>query len=418
MMVKPISMTISTRPPISPGAARSLVSPPSAAAPAATTQTTSRNQVGISITARSEPRAAIDRISRKPIAVDGGDRNARDARGDRRVVDRQADHRRHHQQPDQADVEEAHVPAAQIEIGEQEDDQRRADRRLDAGAPDALGLVVEAEDLSPEAEVDADIGEHRPGERRGGGKDQRAAHDEDDGQEQRQQAGDADQDALVERQARALVLVGVGLPQIELRQRRRAQLGDIGDGRAGIEGDAEHVGVELVLALGRAALAGGDGGDARRAEVGPDHARADEAEMRRDDEAGELLVGIVGQREDDPRRLRARLQRADLDAADDAVGAGRGRHLDAVALGAVMLDRVGQVDRVGVDRHAHRLHRLRRPDSEAEPSERRHQRQRAARPATRRGPRQGGPRARQDLNQDASPRPRAARAGRGPARRR
>ena len=69
MMVKPISMTISTRPPISPGAAMSLVSPPSAAAPAATTQTTSRNQVGISITARSEPRAAIDRMSRKPIAV-------------------------------------------------------------------------------------------------------------------------------------------------------------------------------------------------------------------------------------------------------------------------------------------------------------------------------------------------------------
>ena len=58
MMVKPISMTISTSPPISPGEARSLVTYPIAAAAAAATQTPSRNQVGISSTARSEPRAA------------------------------------------------------------------------------------------------------------------------------------------------------------------------------------------------------------------------------------------------------------------------------------------------------------------------------------------------------------------------
>ncbi len=80
----------------------------------------------------------------------------------------------------------AHVPSAQIEVGEQEDDERRADRRLDAGAPDSLGGVLEAEHLAPEAEVDADIGEHRPGERRGGGKNHRAADHEDDGQEQRE----------------------------------------------------------------------------------------------------------------------------------------------------------------------------------------------------------------------------------------
>ena len=79
--------------------------------------------------------------------------------------------------------------------------------------------------------------------------------------------------------------------------------------------------------------------------------------MRRDDQARQLLVGIIGQREDDPGRLAARLQRADFDAAHDAVGARRGRDLNAVALGAVMFDGVGQIDRVGVDRHAHRLHR-------------------------------------------------------------
>ena len=83
--------------------------------------------------------------------------------------------------------------------------------------------------------------------------------------------------------------------------------------------------------------------------------------MRRDDQAGQLLVGIVGQREHDPRRLRPGLERADLDPPDDAVGAGRGRHLDAVALGAVALDRPRQVDGVGVDRDPDRLHRRRRP---------------------------------------------------------
>ena len=81
-------------------------------------------------------------------------------------------------------------------------------------------------------------------------------------------------------------------------------------------------------------------GDARRAEIGPDDAGADKPEMRRDDQARQLLVGIVGEGENDPRGLRAGLERADLDAPDDAVGSGRGRDLNSVALGAVALDRV------------------------------------------------------------------------------
>ena len=253
------------------------------------------------------------------------------------------------------------MPSAQIEIGEQEDDQGRGDGRLDPGAPDPLRGVLEAEHFPPEAEVDADVGEHGPGQRGGGGEDDRAAHDEHDRQEKREQAGDADQDAFVEREAGGLVLEGVGLPQIELRQRRRAQFGDIGHGRSGIERQPEHVGVGVVLPLGRLALAGGDRGDARGAEIGPDHARADEAEMRRDDQAGQLLVGVVGQREHDPGRLGPRLERADLDAPDDAVCARRRRHLDAVAMRAVVLDGAGEVDRVGIGGHAHRLDRQRRP---------------------------------------------------------
>jgi hypothetical protein len=51
--VKPISSTISTRPPNSAGATRSRWNCPVTVKLAAVTQTASRNQVGISITARS-----------------------------------------------------------------------------------------------------------------------------------------------------------------------------------------------------------------------------------------------------------------------------------------------------------------------------------------------------------------------------
>jgi hypothetical protein len=54
---------------------------------------------------------------------------------------------------------------------------------------------------------------------------------------------------MVEREAVDLVLIGVGLPQIELRQLVGAQLDDVGDDRAGIERDAGDVGGGAVLAV-------------------------------------------------------------------------------------------------------------------------------------------------------------------------
>jgi hypothetical protein len=222
--------------------------------------------------------------------------------------------------------------------------------------PDSLRGVLEAEHLAPEAEVDAHISEHGPGERRGGGKNHRPAHHEDDGEKQGQQTGDADQNPLVEGEAGRLVLEGVRLPQIKLRQLRRAQLRDIGHGRSRIEGQAENISFRIILAFRRRALARSDGGDSRRTEIRPDEARTDKAEMRRHDQPRQLLLGIVGQREHDPRGLSPRLERADLDPPDDAVGTGRGRHLDAVALGAVTLDRPGEIDRVRIRRNPDRLH--------------------------------------------------------------
>ena len=69
--------------------------------------------------------------------------------------------------------------------------------------------------------------------------------------------------------------------------------------------------------------------------------------MRRDDQAVDLLVAVVGEREHRP--IGSGFARAHLDAADDAVGAGRGRDLDAVAVGVLELDRVGEVDGRGVE---------------------------------------------------------------------
>ena len=245
------------------------------------------------------------------------------------------------------------MPAAEIEIGEQEHQQRAGQDRLAGGAPDALGARRHVEHLAPEAEVDADVDQHRPAERGGGRKHHAALDHEQDGQEQRQQSGDADDDAVVEREAVDLVLVGVGLPQIELRQPVGAQLGDVGDHRAGIERDAVDVGGGAVLLLGPLARARRDGDDARQAEVGQEQAGADHAVVRHHDQPVDLLVAGIGEREHRPvgRAFARRL----LHAADDAVGAGRGRNRDGVGVGLDQFGDAGEVDRGDVGAHVHRL---------------------------------------------------------------
>ena len=65
--------------------------------------------------------------------------------------------------------------------------------------------------------------------------------------------------------------------------------------------------------------------------------------MRGDDQTVELVVGVVGEREHHP--VLAAFAGAHLDAADDAVGAGRGGDLDAVGVAALMIEHGGEVDR-------------------------------------------------------------------------
>ena len=245
------------------------------------------------------------------------------------------------------------MPAAEIEIGEQEHQQRAGEDRLARRAPDALGARRHVEHLAPEAEVDADVDQHRPAERRGRREHHAALDHEQNGQEQRQQPGDADDDAVVEREAVDLVLVGVGLPQIELRQAVGAKLGDVGDHGAGIERDAVDVGGGAVLLLGPLAGARRDGDDARQAEIGQEQARPDHAVVRHHDQPVDLLVAGIGERKHRPvgRALARRL----LHAAHDAVGAGGRRHLDGVGLGLDELGNAGEVDRGHVGADVHRL---------------------------------------------------------------
>ncbi len=281
-----------------------------------------------------------------------------DAGGDRRIEQRQRHQRSQEEQPADRDVGIAHVPATEIEIGKQKHQQRRRQYRFTRRAPDALGVVRHVEHFAPEAEIDADIDQHRPGQRGRGWEHDAALDHEQDRQHQRQQAGDADHDALVQRERVHLVLVGVGFPQIELRQFIGAQFRDEGDDGAGIERDAEDIGGGALLPLRAIAGRRRDGRDARQAEVGPQQARRHDAVVRRDDQPVELVVGVVGEREHHP--VLAALAGAHLDAADDAVGARRRRDLDAVGVAVLMVEDRGEIDRGRVTADADRVERTRR----------------------------------------------------------
>ena len=86
--------------------------------------------------------------------------------------------------------------------------------------------------------------------------------------------------------------------------------------------------------------------------------------MRHDDQALDLLVAGIGEREHRP--VGVALAGAHVDAADDAVGAGRGRDQDAAVLAAMAFDRVGEIDRGRVEPHIDGLDRVRGRDADQE----------------------------------------------------
>ena len=304
---------------------------------------------------RNEQHRAIEALGReidherKAERRNEEERNPRDAGGDRRIEQRERHQRAEPGEPGDGDMGIAHVPAIEVEVGEQEHEQRGGQDRFTARTPDPLGARRHVEHLAPEAEVDPDIDQHRPAERGRGREHDAALHHEQDGEKEREQSGDADDDAMIERETVDLVLVGVGFPQIELRQPVGAQLGDEGDDGAGVERDAENVRRRTVLTFGAVARARRDGDDAREPEIRPEQAGTDHPVMGRHDQPIDLLVARIGQRENRPSGTA--LAGGNLDAAHDAVGAGCGRYLEAIAVGALPLDCLGEIDRRRVDLH-------------------------------------------------------------------
>ena len=302
---------------------------------------------------RDQEHRAIESVGREvDDEPESGDRDQRerhagDAGGDRRVKQSEPDQGAKKDEPAGRDMGVAHVPAVEVEVGEQEHQQGRGQDRLARGAPHALGVDRQVEHLAPEAEVGADVGKHRPAQGGRCREHHAALHHEQDGEEERQQAGDTDDDAEIEREAVDLVLVGLRFPQIELRQLFRARFRHERDHRAGIERDAEYVGGGAVLAFGRVTGRRREIDEARRAEVRPQQPGADHAVARRHQQPVDLVGAVIGEREHHP--MRAWLARAHLDAADDAFGVGGGGHLDAVAFAFRTLERVGEVDRRRVD---------------------------------------------------------------------
>ena len=88
------------------------------------------------------------------------------------------------------------------------------------------------------------------------------------------------------------------------------QFGDEGDGGAGIERDLEDVGLAVGEADGAEAGARGQRLDALVAEIGPEDAGAGQAEERRDQQALDLRVAVVAQREQRPVGIGAAAREA------------------------------------------------------------------------------------------------------------
>ncbi len=125
-----------------------------------------------------------------------------------------------------------------------------------------------------------------------------------------------------------------------------AQFGDEGDDVAGIERNAIDVGGRALLPLRALAGTWRDGDDAREPEIGPQNAGADHAVMRHDDQAIDLLVAGIGEREHRP--IGRAFARGLLHAAHDAVGARRRRNLNLPDLGFDQFGDRGEVDRGGI----------------------------------------------------------------------
>ncbi len=169
---------------------------------------------------------------------------------------------------------------------------------------------------------------------------------EDRRQEDGEQAGEAEHDAVEQQPVARIELVVDRLPQIEAREAVGRELGDVGDRLPRLDGDAEDIGAVALDALGDVAHRRRHRLDALRVEVGPHGARADDVIALGREPPLDRLVGRIGEREHDPVGVRARRLGGDRDAARHAVGGRRRLHLQAVAAGIVELAQRRHLDAV------------------------------------------------------------------------
>ncbi len=199
----------------------------------------------------------------------------------------------------------------------------------------------------PETEIDAQIGHGSPGDQPRRREDTLVVRRENRREKHREQAGDAQEDALEQVQIAGALAVGRGRRQIQPRHRGRSQFHDEGDGGPRLNRDAVDVReVEILIAFRAETEGRRDVADARRVEVRPDHARPDELIALRGEPARDRLVGGIAEREDDPTRVRSRRLGGDGHAARDAVRARRRLDAELVAALLVKLAQEGDVDLV------------------------------------------------------------------------
>jgi hypothetical protein len=177
----------------------------------------------------------------KPDRRGDSERHPRHAGGDARVYGDDAAEHREAEQPEDCHMAVADMPSMQVQIGVQKNDQGAGQHHLRSGAPRIDVAAGGLEQPAPEAEIDGDIGKHRPGQRGGGREHGGALDDEENAQEEGQQAGDPQHHAAVERVAVDHVLEGLRLPKQQFRQPGVAKLGHVGDDGARVERNAEDV---------------------------------------------------------------------------------------------------------------------------------------------------------------------------------
>ncbi len=253
------------------------------------------------------------------------------------------------------------MPKPDAQEGVEEEHEARREPGFGGGAVERSAVGPYREQLVPEAEIDAEIDQDRPGDERGRREDRPVIGGEDRGQEDGEQPGDAEQHAVEQHAVLLLRLIGVRVPQIEARHLRRAHLGGEGDGLPRLEVQPVHVGAVALQRLGAEAERRRHRGDAGSVELGPEHARIGQRVARRDQPAHDRLGGRVGQGEDEPARIGAGVQGLHRHAADIAVGAGRGLDLELVAAALIELALGGDVDLLLVGRDRDRLHRAGEP---------------------------------------------------------